>query len=362
MYKREAIGALRTALIKDRSEGILISSPINQRYISGLDYTDGYILILERRACLLADFRYIEVARACADAEIFEVVMPESRMTAELALLCATEGVSRLYVEEESLTLADRQRLEDTLHGVELIGGASGEIEKLRERKAQIELDRIAAAQRITDAAFEHILGFITPERTEREVALELEFFMRSHGADGVAFETIAVSGSASSMPHGVPRDVRLERGFLTMDFGAMLDGYCSDMTRTVVIGKADADMRRLYDTVLAAQSAALEFLAEGVECAAADKVARDIIDGAGYRGCFGHSLGHGVGMLVHEAPRLSSAAKTGTVLARGHVVTVEPGIYIAGKYGCRIEDMVAIDHSGALLNFTKSPKHLIEI
>ena len=362
MYKRDAIGALRAALIKDSREGVLVSSGINQRYLSGLDYTDGYILILEGRAYLLADFRYIEVARATADREIFEVVMPEGRMTAELALLCATEGVSRLYVEEESITLADRGRLADALCGVELIGGASGEIEKLRERKAQSELDKIAAAQRITDAAFDHILGFITPERTEREVALELEFFMRSHGADGVAFETIAVSGSASSMPHGVPRDVRLERGFLTMDFGAMLGGYCSDMTRTVVIGKADADMRRLYDTVLAAQSAALEFLAEGVECAAADKVARDIIDGAGYRGCFGHSLGHGVGMLVHEAPRLSSAAKADSRLCRGHVVTVEPGIYVAGKYGCRIEDMVAIDHSGALLNFTKSPKHLIEI
>ena len=279
MYKRVAVQALRGALIKDKNEGILISSHINQRYFSGLDYTDGYVLILAEKAYLLADFRYIEVARAVVDAEVFEVVMPEGRMLTELGVLCAAEGVTKLYVEEETVSLADNGRLADAIGGVEIVGGASAEIEKLRAIKSQAELDKIAAAQKITDAAFEHILGFITPERTEKEVALELEFFMRSHGADGIAFETIAVSGSASSMPHGVPRDVKLERGFLTMDFGAFLDGYCSDMTRTVVIGKADADVRRVYETVLAAQTAALEYIAEGRECASVDKVARDLID-----------------------------------------------------------------------------------
>ena len=362
MHKKAAISALRAALIKDRSEGVLISSPINQRYISGLDYTDGYILILSERAYLLADFRYIEVARAVVDGEAFEVVLTKEKMSDELAALCTKEGLLKVYVEEDVLTLDEHKKLSEKSRGVEFVVGASDEINKHRQIKTADEIAKIAAAQRITDAAFEHILGFITPERTEREVALELEFFMRSHGADCAAFDTIAVSGSASSMPHGAPRDVKLERGFLTMDFGAMLDGYCSDMTRTVVIGKADAEMRRLYDTVLAAQSAALEFLAEGVGCIEADKVARDIIDGAGYKDCFGHSLGHGVGMLVHEDPRLSARAEASDKLCRGHVVTVEPGIYIAGKYGCRIEDMVAIDHDGKLLNFTKSPKHLIEI
>ena len=190
----------------------------------------------------------------------------------------------------------------------------------------------------------------------------QLEYFMRKNGAEGASFEIIAVSGAASALPHGKSRAIPLCKGFLTMDFGCTVGGYCSDMTRTVVIGKADAEMRRLYDTVLAAQSAALEMLSEGVGCIAADRVARDIIDGAGYSGCFGHGLGHGVGMLVHEAPRLSQYAEADAVLARGHVVTVEPGIYIEGKYGCRIEDMVAIDKDGKLLNFTKSPKHLIEI
>ena len=185
---------------------------------------------------------------------------------------------------------------------------------------------------------------------------------MRRSGAEGLAFSTIAVSGSASSLPHGVPRPQKLERGFLTMDFGARVDGYCSDMTRTVVLGRADSEMKRLSNTVLMAQKAALEAAHEGASCKALDKIARDIIDGAGYKGCFGHSLGHGVGMEVHEDPRLSSSAKESDLLARGYTMTFEPGIYLAGKYGCRIEDMACIQPDGSFYNFTKSPKELIEL
>ncbi len=362
MYKAKAIKTLRDALIKDKNEAILITSEINQRYFSGLNYTDGYVLILPECAYLLADFRYIEVAKREVNEDIFNIVMPEGSMTAELERICRAEGIKKIYTEEEELSCGAFERLCKALVGVELVGGASVEIVKIRAIKSPEEIAKMNEAQKITDMAFEHILGFINYDRTELEVALELEFFMRSHGAEGVAFETIAVSGTASSMPHGVPRDVKLERGFLTMDFGAKFDGYCSDMTRTVVIGKADEDIRRVYNTVLSAQKAALEIIAEGLPCRAADKVARDIIYGAGYEGCFGHGLGHGVGMLVHEAPRVSSAAPADSILARGHVVTVEPGIYLEGKYGCRIEDMVAIDQDGKLFNFTKSPKELIEI
>ena len=228
--------------------------------------------------------------------------------------------------------------------------------------KTKAELDIIAKAQAITDAAFSHILEILSPEMTEMEVALELDYFMRKNGAERSGFDTIAVSGSASSMPHGVPRNLPLERGFLTMDFGACVDGYTSDMTRTVVIGKADDDMKKLYNTVLCAQRAALDAVCEGVCCKDLDSVARNIIDNAGYKGCFGHSLGHGVGLYVHEMPRLAQSAKEDSRLVRGNIVTVEPGIYIAGKYGCRIEDMVAIDHSGNVINYTKSSKELIEI
>lgn len=360
--KREQMDALRKKLIRDTNEGILISSEVNQRYFSGFDYTDGYILILPEKAYLLADFRYIEAARAQVSSEYFEVIMPDGGMLSEIALLAAIEKIGKIYIEDETLSCSMREKLREKLTSVELVGGASEAILALRSVKTQWELDKIAEAQTVTDAAFEHILGFIKPDMTEVEVALELEFFMRRNGAEAAAFDTIAVSGSVSSMPHGVPRNVPLERGFLTMDFGARVDGYCSDMTRTVVIGRADYEMKRLYNTVLEAQRAALDMICEGVDCKLVDTTARNIIENAGYHGCFGHSLGHGVGMYIHELPRFAQSCKEGDRLARGSVVTVEPGIYIAGKYGCRIEDMIAIDHGGKLLNFTKSPKELIEI
>lgn len=220
----------------------------------------------------------------------------------------------------------------------------------------------MAAAQELTDAAFSHILTYLRRGVREIDVALELELFMRKNGADGLAFHTIAVSGAASALPHGVPRARELEQGFLTMDFGARFGGYCSDMTRTVVIGKADDEMKRLYETVLAAQRAALAAAKGGIGCRALDKAARDIIENAGYKGCFGHSLGHGVGLDIHESPRLAPSAAEDAVLCAGHVVTVEPGIYIEGKYGCRIEDMIAVNADGSIRNFTKSTKELLEI
>jgi Xaa-Pro aminopeptidase len=184
---------------------------------------------------------------------------------------------------------------------------------------------------------------------------------MRKNGAEAFAFETIAVSGDASALPHGTPRNVKLRPGFLTMDFGAKFDGYCSDMTRTIVIGKADAEIKKLYNTVLKAQLAALDYLREGADCGEADKVARDIIDGVPeFNGTFGHSLGHSIGLYVHETPGLSKRG-FGTKLAAGQVTSVEPGIYLFGKYGCRIEDMVAIEKDG-VHNFTHSTKELIEI
>jgi Xaa-Pro aminopeptidase len=197
---------------------------------------------------------------------------------------------------------------------------------------------------------------------TEIEVALELEFFMRKMGSEGIAFDTIAVSGTMSARPHGEPRPVKLEKGFLTMDYGARVDGYCSDMTRTVVLGKADAEIKKVYYTFLEAQTTAIDPLQAGLSCRQADKIVRDIINAAGYEGCFGHSLGHGVGLYIHENPRLSFGAGENDVLCPGHVVTAEPGIYIEGKYGCRIEDMIGIKADGTAHDFTKSRKDLIEL
>ena len=182
---------------------------------------------------------------------------------------------------------------------------------------------------------------------------------MRKGGSERPAFETIAVSGSASSRPHGEPRNVKLEKGFLTMDFGATCRGYLSDMTRTVSLGRADAEMKAVYETVLRAQKAGLAYVAAGKTGASCDKVARDIIDEAGYRGCFGHSLGHAVGLYIHEDPRLSGSWDV--PLPVGAVVTVEPGIYLEGRFGVRIEDMVYLTESGPV-NLTKAPKELIEL
>ena len=349
------------ALERDGFDAAILSSTVSQRYLSKMEYHDGYLLVIGKKAYLLTDFRYEEAIRKNVDPQ-FEVICPDCGMLVCMAGLLAEQGCRRVAIEERELSVADLSRFQKAMDSVELACGASKILGELRICKTDEELAAIKRAQKITDQAFSHILKQLSPDMTEVDVALELEFFMRRNGAEGIAFDTIAVSGTASSLPHGVPRHVKLERGFLTMDFGSVVDGYCSDMTRTVVLGKANAEMKRLYQTVLNAQTAALEAAAEGASCHALDKVARDIIEGAGYQKCFGHSLGHGVGMYIHEAPRLAPSASPDDRLVRGHVVTVEPGIYLAGRYGCRIEDMIAIQNDGTVYNFTQSKKELIEL
>lgn len=345
------IDRLRAAL-PDECDALLVTDPLNQRYLSGLNYTDGYILITRDRAVLLADSRYIEIAEQVA-GDTFEVVL----LTGGETLRQACKGITALAYEDRYVTCAALAGYRSMLPDVRFVP-CGALLTDLRERKDSAEIECIIRAQRIAEAAFDHILGYITPERTEVEVALELEFFMRSHGASGTSFDTIAVSGAASSMPHGEPRDRTLERGFLTMDFGAVYAGYCSDMTRTVVLGKADDDMRTLYKSVLEAQLAAIDATAPGKTCREIDAIARTLLD-ARYPGTFGHGLGHGVGMYIHESPNLSP--RSDAILAPGHIVTVEPGVYLKGKYGVRIEDMLAITETGAQ-NLTKAPKNLIEL
>jgi Xaa-Pro aminopeptidase len=272
--------------------------------------------------------------------------------------LISNHALKRLGVEGGSISYARYKKLAEKHNGLELVD-IDNAIERMRRTKSVEEIEKIQRAQNITDGAFLHLLNVIKPDMTELEVAAELEYAMKRSGAELYAFETVAISGALTSVPHGHSRNTKLQRGFLTLDFGAILDGYCSDMTRTIVVGRADADMRKLYDTVLRAQAAAEDYLLRGGrDCASADKVARDIID-ADYPGAFTHSLGHGVGLEVHETPSLSP--KSIGSLAAGDVVTIEPGIYLAGKYGCRIEDMVAIQEDG-IINFTSSTKDLIEI
>ncbi len=351
---------LRAALFSLEADGILVSSEINQRYLTDFHFSDGYLLVTQNDALLLTDSRYIEAAKNSVKG--FAAFCTKKSMKESLTEAITERGITRLAVEDTSLSYASYRAFEEAFRDCTLVSGGSKLLTSLRSVKTSEELDRMARAQAITDEAFTHILSFISPNVTEEEVALELEYFMRRKGAEACAFSTIAVSGSASSLPHGVPRPKLLERGFLTMDFGAQVDGYCSDMTRTVCIGKATEEMKAVYHTVLSAQLAALDFIAEGVGCKEADSTARSIIEKAGYGANFGHSLGHGVGMLVHESPSLSPKAPEDSHLQRGNVVTVEPGIYLEGRFGCRIEDMVAIDLCGSVRNFTKSSKELIEL
>ena len=345
-------------LTEKNIEGVLFSSAENQYYLSGFDFSDGYVLVTQKNAYLLCDFRYIEAARETVKE--LTVIRPETSMRIELSALCKENSITELLIEEDNLTYGSFGLISKSLDGVSILPGASKLINTQRAVKLPYELELIEKAQEITDKAFEHILGYISTDRTEAEIAIELEYSMRSMGADGIAFETIAVSGSASSLPHGVPSRNKLSRGFLTMDFGAKYKGYCSDMTRTVSIGKPTEEMVKVYDTVLSAQKNALSNIRKGLSCRDADALARSIITDNGYGKAFGHSLGHGVGLYVHEEPRVSPSAPSDSLLEAGNVVTVEPGIYLEGRFGCRIEDMIAIKADGSVRNFTKSPKELM--
>ena len=351
---------LQSVLKEKDVDAAIISSELNQRYISGLHFSDGYILVTQSEGYLITDSRYIEIAKRTVTN--MNVLLANKPMKEMLWDIIKKKQIKRVGVEEDELSLAAYKSFKATFEDCKILSVVSEILKELRAVKSADELLIIEKAQSITDAAFSHILEIITPNMTENDVALELEFFMRKNGADGLAFETIAVSGAASSLPHGKPSDVKLRKGFLTMDFGATYNGYCSDMTRTVCIGKADEEMKTVYNTVLAAQRTALENIKGGMSCRDADALARDIIREAGFGANFGHSLGHGVGMYIHESPSLSPKAAEGAVLKPGNVVTVEPGIYLEGKFGCRIEDMITILPDGGIRNFTKSTKELIEI
>ncbi len=351
---------LRRAMSEGGVDAIIVLGEYNQLYLSEFSFTDGLLFITKKSAYLFTDFRYYEMALSKASSDFVSVMPPAYERIDAINKIIADEGIKTVGFEGDILSYTAYLTYKEKLASSTLVNIA-GMIEKIRVVKTADEIMRMQRAQDITDAAFSHILNILTPDMTEREVALELDYAMRRFGADSFAFDTVAVSGDASALPHGTPRDVKLKAGFLTMDFGARLDGYCSDMTRTVVIGKADDEMKRLYNTVLDAQLRAIEFLRAGVDAAEADKVARDIIDAVPeYKGTFGHSLGHSIGLFVHETPGLTPRS-VNIKLVEGQVTSVEPGIYIFGKYGCRIEDMVAIEKDG-VYNFTKSPKDLIEI
>ncbi len=346
----------KEALARRKIDAAIITDPKNIGYLCGFFYEDGYLFITQKRAFLVTDFRYEEEAQKYALGD-FETVTPKDRH-AFLNEICQSDGVKSIGFESKRMTVAEYNTLSSA---ISLSFVPMGDIlTEMRAKKSDEEIAAIRHAQSIADRAFSHVLNFITPSVTETEIALELAYFMQKQGASGTSFETIAVSGEASALPHGKCRNIPISKGFLTMDFGCVYQGYCSDMTRTVSIGKATDAMKHLYKTVLDAQLAAISVIKAGADCKDVDAIARAVIDTGGYKGAFGHSLGHGVGLDIHELPRLSPNAQ-GIKLESGNIVTVEPGIYLAGKHGCRIEDMGCVT-DGGFDNFTASTKDLIEL
>ena len=350
--KPENLERLQAAFPED-ADALLVSSPLHQYYLTGFVYEDGWLTVSKDRACVLTDSRYIEAARDRL-GDVFDV----RNDTRESAVRAVFEewGVRSLLFEDRFVTVADLERMRRSYEGIDL-KPVHGLLDGMRVNKTGFEMECLRRAVAIGDRAFEDILGFIKPERTETEIALELECSMRRQGAGGIAFTTIAISGKKTSMPHGEPENRKIEPGFLTMDFGCKWLGYCSDMTRTVSVGKPTDEMRDVYATVARAQEAALQAIAPGKRCSDMDRIARDLIDASPYQGAFGHSLGHGVGLQIHERPNLSM--RSDVILEAGHVVTVEPGIYLPGRFGVRIEDMVLI-HEDRAEDITHSRKDLI--
>lgn len=340
-----------------QADAALLHRPENLRWLA--DYTgEGCLFVAKDARVILTDSRYTEQARRESPDWGLEEVSGEKGYPERIAALAAEHGVRQMRVETDYLTYDAYRKLDAALDGVAL-ASMDGIPEQLREIKDEAELDSIRRAAAIASDAFMNILPSIHAGMTEKQVQRMLENEMLELGSEGAAFETIAAAGLNGALPHATPSNHVIESGeLLTLDFGATVNGYRSDMTRTVGFGKITGELRQIYETVRMAQQLGLDALAVGKACGDVDRVARDYID-ARYPNAFGHSLGHGVGLFIHEQPRLAKGSAQ--VLRAGHVVTVEPGIYVPGLGGCRIEDTVIMTAEGAV-NTIAAPKHLIEL
>lgn len=322
-------------------------------------YTDNGLVCLTRDSgWLLTDGRYSEAASRTVSSV---TVQTSSKLTQDALELIRKESIHTIYLEQSNTSLSTYAMRRKQLEGMELIVTKDLDtwIADGRAIKTEAEIKDLKVAQSITDDGFSYILEHIFEGRTEKEIALDLEFYMRRQGADSTSFDFIVVSGKNSSLPHGVPGNKKIEKGdFITMDFGAVVNGMHSDMTRTVALGHVSEKQKQIYQTVLDAQLACLSILKEGVSCQEADLASRNVIKEAGFDAYFTHSTGHGVGFQIHEQPNLSPNNTTG-ILKSGNIVTVEPGIYLPNEFGVRIEDMALIQENG-IENLTHSNKSLI--
>lgn len=340
----------------------LIISEINRFYFTEFESSDGFLIVTNKGSTFITDSRYFEAAQG--EARDCEVVLQKGgpALFAQLSEILKGYGVFAVAVEASYLSLNQGARYKKELCDFEFIydGNLDAFISKLREVKTEAEKEKLAEAQKIAEAAYLKLLPMIKPGVYERNLAVEFDYLMRKGGADGISFDTITITGENTSKPHGVPGEVKVKPGdFVTMDFGALYKGYHSDTTRTVAVGYVSDEQKHVYDVVLRAQLEGVAALRAGISAKAADAVCREIITAEGYGDYFGHSTGHGVGAEIHEAPALSPSAKDDVILAPGNVVTIEPGIYLPGRFGVRIEDMLYVTEDGSE-NFTTLPKELI--
>ena len=336
---------LRQQLAEKKIDGIFVSQPENRYYLSGFDGSSGYLLITPQNAVLATDFRYLEQAKGQApDYQIFRITNNTvdwfPRLVAELNL-------SRLGFEAKDITFAFYRQLSDILKKAQSrlqLVPVDGLVESVRAIKEPEEIELITKAAEITDSALAYIEDTIRIGMTEKEVAWEIEKFLREHGSQIIPFDVIVASGPNSALPHAKPSQRQIKAGeSVIIDIGARVEGYGSDLTRTICPGEPDDTFKKVYDTVLRAQMTALDVIKEGISGEEADSVARAVIEEAGYGEAFGHALGHGVGLVTHEQPHLGPTSTA--LLTEGMVFTIEPGIYLAGWGGVRIEDLVVMEN-----------------
>jgi Xaa-Pro aminopeptidase len=330
---------LSNVLTEAGLDALLVTQPENVRYLSGFTSPkDGWVAVWREEATLVTDPRY--TVQAQQESRIPHRIAPRERSAEVMAELLR----GRVGFEANHLVFGKLQTLREQVPAEWV--PTSDLVERLRLKKTPEELERIRAAARLADEGYAHILPLLKPGVSEADIALELEFFLRKHGSEGVAFEIIVASGERGAMPHGVASSKKLRPGELvTLDFGAVVGGYHSDMTRTVALGEVSRELREVYEAVLEAQQAALEAVRPGRTGQQLDAIARQVLQARGYGEYFAHGLGHGVGLAIHEGPRLSKLSED--VLEAGMVLTIEPGVYIPGVGGCRIEDLVLVTETG---------------
>jgi Xaa-Pro aminopeptidase len=352
---RKRLETIRSKIKENEIDGILITKRENYTYLSGFTGSSAYLVITSDSADLITDFRYIE--QATKQAPLFNIIKYKGNVAIEINNALKRNNVEKLGFESIDLTYDKYEDYSSKFEVKELIP-LKNIIESIRMIKDSEELQFIKKAVEIADGAFLNVLPLIKPGILETEVSAEIEYFMKKQGAQGSSFQTIVASGARSAMPHGVASNKEIKNGdVIIMDYGAIYQGYCSDITRTIFLGKPDEKMTKIYDIVLRAQKEALNGAHKGLKGREIDSIAREIINNSGYEKNFGHGLGHGVGLEIHEEPRF--APSDDNTMENGMVVTVEPGIYVEGYGGVRIEDMIVIkDDQPEIL--TRATKELI--